>query len=220
MPDRRIRVAVILTAGLLGLVLTGCGGGGGQVALDRHGFHGTYVDPPYAVPAVALTDDTGAPFTLSTDGRDLDIVFFGYTNCPDICKLVMSQLTSAYLRLPEAARKRVRVVFVTTDPARDDQQALTTYLARYDSRFTGLTGRLAEIQRLARPLGIFIEKGERLPSGGYAVEHTTSVVAVAHGEAPLVWSGDTSATHIAADVLRLLESTGGAHDTDHESDGA
>lgn len=195
----RTAATVMATIALL-LALTACGGG------SPSGFNGTRIDPPFTVPSVTLTDETGEDFTLATDDRDLDIVFFGYTNCPDICKFVMSQLTSAYLHLPEADRDRVRVVFVTTDPARDDPETLTSYLERYNSDFTGLTGKLPQIEKLAGPMGISIEKGQKLPSGGYAVEHTTSVLAVTSGKAPLLWSGDTSATHIAADMGRLLDS--------------
>jgi len=184
---------------VLTVLLAGCGSSGSE------GYHGTRVDPPFTVPAVALTDSTGARFTLAKDDRDLDVVFFGYTNCPDICKFVMSQLTSAYLHLSEEDRARIRVVFVTTDPARDDPATLTRYLRRYHADFLGLTGTLPQIERVAKPVGIFIQKGERLPSGGYAVEHTTSVIAVAHGTAPLIWNSDTSATHIAADIVRLLD---------------
>ena len=194
---RASRVAAM--AGTLAFAMAGCGGSGSV------GYHGTEIKPAYTIPAAPLTDNTGAPFTLAKDDRDLDVVFFGYTNCPDICKFVMSQLTSAYLHLPEEDRARIRVVFVTTDPARDDPATLTAYLKRYDTDFTGLTGTLPQIERIAKPVGIFIERGQKLASGGYAVEHTTSVIAIEHGEAPLIWNSDTSATHIAADIRRLLD---------------
>ncbi|HEX7740087.1 MAG TPA: SCO family protein [Marmoricola sp.] len=193
------RGAALLGGIALVIVLAGCGGS------SSGAYTGRVIDPPFTVPAVSLTDNTGSAFTLAKDDRDLDIVFFGYTFCPDICKFVMSQLTSAYLHLPSADRDRIRVVFVTTDPARDDPATLTRYLKRYDSHFLGLTGTLPQLQQVAKPLGIFFKKGEKLSSGGYAVEHTSHVYALAGDKARLLWSGDTSATHIAADIKRLLD---------------
>jgi protein SCO1/2 len=205
-------VAAALAALAMLTLLAGCGGGGNDSGAvvsdvsrpDNHGYHGAYVSPPYTVPPVALTDDTGAPFTLAKDDRDLDLVFFGYVNCPDVCQVVMGALTSAYLRLPEADRSRIRVVFVTTDPARDTPAALHTYLARFNTDFVGLTGSLDAIDRLGRPLGVFIRKGQKLPSGGYEVDHSTAVYAVTRGKAPLVWTNGTSPTDVAGDVTRLL----------------
>jgi protein SCO1/2 len=200
--------AAVLTLGLV----AGCGGTGDSGAVvsdlsrpDNHGFNGDYLPEPYVVPDAPLTDDTGEPFTLATDDRDVDVVFFGYVNCPDICQVVMGSLTSAYLRLPAADRDRVRVVFVTTDPARDTPSALHTYLARFDPHFVGLTGTLDQIDRLGQPMHVFIRKGEKLPSGGYEVDHSTAVYAVTRGKVPLVWTNGTSPTAVAKDLARLLE---------------
>jgi protein SCO1/2 len=209
--SRRTRIAAALAALAL---LAGCGASGGDgsggvvsdvTRPDNHGFQGAYVDPPYTVPSVALTDDTGKPFTLATDDRDVDVVFFGYVNCPDVCQVVMGALTSAYLRLPEEDRERVRVVFVTTDPARDTPAALRAYLKRFNPDFLGLTGSLDDIDRLGRPLGVFIRDGQKLPSGGYEVDHSASVYGLTRGKAPLVWTNGTSPTSVAKDVARLLE---------------
>ncbi|MGN6782581.1 MAG: SCO family protein [Marmoricola sp.] len=202
--------ALLLAVGVLcsTLLLAGCGSSGSAVGdvsrPDNHGYHGTYVDPPYTVPAVTLTDNRSHPFTLATDERPVDVVFFGYTNCPDVCQVVMGTITSAWLRLSKADRARVRVVFVTTDPSRDDERELTSYLARFDPSFTGVTGDIDRIDRLAKPLGVFIKKGQKLPSGGYEVSHSTTVYGVGHGEASVVWTGGTSAAAMADDLQRML----------------
>ncbi|MGN6251287.1 MAG: SCO family protein [Marmoricola sp.] len=198
---------VLLVVALL-LALTGCGSSTSPVSdltrPDNHGYHGTYVDPPYTVPAITLPDNRSNPFTLARDDHDVDVVFFGYTNCPDVCQVVMGTITSAYLRLPQADRDRVRVVFVTTDPNRDDERQLTSYLARFDPSFTGLTGDIDAIGRLGTPLGVYIKKGQRLPSGGYEVEHGTAVYGITHGTAPVVWNDGISASAMADDIERLL----------------
>ncbi len=102
--------------------------------------------------------------------KDLTLVFFGYTNCPDICGAVMSSLAAAMTRLDESDRDRVDVVFVTTDPARDDEATLRRYLEHFDPSVVGLTGDLDTISAVALPLGVGVEKGKKLPTGGYEVD--------------------------------------------------
>ena len=147
---------------------------------DDDGYRGIKLDQPYVVPNVALTDTAGKPFDLATQQKRT-LVFFGYTNCPDICQVVMSTIASAVTRLSDAERKQLQVAFVTTDPARDTRSALRTYLDRFNPDFVGVTGPMDRIVALAKPMGIDILKGQKLPSGGYEVEHTTNVIAVRAG---------------------------------------
>jgi protein SCO1/2 len=208
---RRLGLAALLAA--LTLVASGCGGGGGEdVAAsglqmgDDHGYHGAYLDDPYVVPPITLSDTAGAPYALADDPAPLKLVFFGYTKCPDICQVVMSTLASAVTRLDATQRKDVEVVFVTTDPARDTGPALRTYLDHLDPDFVGVTGDLGRIIELAKPLKVFIEKGERLPSGGYDVTHTTEVFGVTGDQARIAWGQDTSPADLSADIIKLLKS--------------
>ena len=206
-----MRASRFLALVLAALLLTACGASGSpaQVEIqDDDGYHGALLDTPYVVPPIALTDTHGKPFTLARDDRDLDVVFFGYTNCPDVCQVVMGNIASAYQRLDDAQRQRVRVVFVTTDPARDDARQLSSYLARFNPDFTGVTGSLADIDALGKPMGIFIKKGAKLPSGGYEVSHTTSVTAVTRGEAPLVWTNGLAPKQLSQDIVKLLRTHG------------
>jgi protein SCO1/2 len=188
----------VLAAGLL--TLTGCGGGG-DVA-----FSGITHDP-YQVPATPLTDTEGAAYSLTKDTtKPLTLVFFGYTHCPDICPMVMSNLASAMTRLDEQDRKKVDVVFVTTDPARDTPAVLRGYLDHYDRSFVGLTGALQTIVDVAKPLAVFVADGTKLPSGGYDLNtHSTQVSAIGSDDTSTVlWNMDTSSAQFAADVQALL----------------
>ena len=198
MPDALRRgLAGLLAAALL----AGCGG-----APEEGDVAGAVLTDPYVVPDTPLVDTAGEPFSLAsdTDAR-LTLVFFGYTHCPDICQVVMSSLASAMTRLPEADREDVEVVFVTTDPARDDEQAIRSYLDRFDPSFVGLTGRLDTITRIGGDLGIAVEKGERLPSGGYEVTHSTPVIGIDPDDrVPIVWTEGTSAAEFASDAHTLL----------------
>ena len=113
---------------------------------DAASLHGQPVDPPFAVSGAPLRTTDGAPFSLTTSTtKPLTLVFFGYTNCPDICPLVMSNLASAMTRLSDSDRTRVQVLFVTTDPSRDTGPVLSRWLHHLDPDFVGLTGDIATI---------------------------------------------------------------------------
>ncbi|GAA4366331.1 SCO family protein [Nocardioides caricicola] len=197
-----VRRAATAAAVLL-LTLTGCGGGSDESAEE---FHGTELDPPFEVSSTPLTDTEGQPFSLTEDtDRELTLVFFGYINCPDICQVVMSNLSSAMTRLDDADRERVDVVYVTTDPARDTQEAIAEYLPQFDPDFVGLTGELDTIVEVAKPLGVGITQGEKLPSGGYDVTHGTTITGIdADDEGTVYWDGNTSSADFAADIHTLL----------------
>jgi protein SCO1 len=169
------------------------------------GLHGTPVDPPFTVATTQLADTEGDPFSLTGDtDKRLTMVFFGYTNCPDICGTVLGNLSSALTRLDEDDREQVEVVFVTTDPARDNGEVVRDYLDRYDPGFTGVTGGLADIEKVAASVGVGM--GEKLPSGGYEVDaHTTTVTGIdVADEAPIFWSQATSPSEFAEDIHKLL----------------
>lgn len=195
-----MRLRRVLVAGLaaLALAVSACG--------SDQGFTGAVLDQPYHVDGTTLTDTEGRPFSLArdTDAR-LTLVFFGYTHCPDICGIVMSSLASAVTRLDDADRAQVEVVFVTTDPSRDDERTLRNYLDGYNPEFVGLTGSLADIEDVGRSFHVAIEKGQKLPSGGYEVTHGTSVYSIdGDDEVPVVWTQGTSAAQFAADIHSLL----------------
>lgn len=163
-------------------------------------FHGNVLDNPYEVPETPLTDTEGRPFSLAADtDKRLTLVFFGFTNCPDICHTVMGALASAMTRLDDADREEVDVVFVTTDPARDTGPVLRDYLDHLDPSFIGLTGELDTIAQVGQALAIGVDKVD--PGG-----HTTTTMAIDSGdESPVYWGEETSAAQYASDIHSLLE---------------
>lgn len=191
-----------LGTALLGALLAGCG----AAAPAAGDINGALLDQPYVVPDVDLTDTAGAPFSLAADtDKRLTLVFFGYTHCPDICQAVMANIAAGLTRLDDSDREQVDVVFVTTDPARDDEQTLRDYLDRFDPGFLGLTGELTTIKDVGSKLAIAVEKGEKLPSGGYEVTHSTPVIGVDSDDTvPILWLQDTSASELADDIHLLL----------------
>jgi len=166
---------------------------------------GRVVDPPLRISATPLTDTDGSEFSLADTDARLTLLFFGYTKCPDICPVVMSNVTSGLQRLDDADRDQVDVVFVTTDPARDDAQTLRTWLDRLDPSFVGLTGDLDDIVAIAKSVAIYVD-AEELASGGLDLgAHGAQVMGIdGGGEVPVFWPPDTTAAQFAADIEVLL----------------
>jgi protein SCO1 len=172
---------------------------------DGDGLHGVVLPAPYTLRDGTLTDTTGAAFPVRERLRaPITLVFFGYTNCDDVCSTVMANITSARGRLGDEADE-VDTWFVTTDPARDDPAALRAWLDRFDPQFTGLTGPIDTLAAVADSVHVAMEAGRRLPSGGYEVIHGTPVLAVRpDGTVPVLWTEDTSAAELAADLDEVL----------------
>jgi len=185
---------------MTGVALTGCS----KSSADT--FSGAVLHAPYHVPATELTDTDGQPYSLAADTtKRLTLLFFGYTHCPDECPTTMATLASALLQLDDGDRDNIEVVFVTTDPARDTGPVVREWLDHFDPTFVGVTGSLGAITKAAVQVGVPVEKGRRLPSGGYDVPHGTQVLAVdGKNTVPVVWSLGTTATEFAHDIHQLL----------------
>ena len=185
-------------------LLAGCGSSGGASS----DFTGTLLAPePFEVSSTPLVDTGGAAYSLTEDtDKDLTLVFFGYTHCPDICGQVMATLAGTLARLDDEQKDRLDVVFVTTDPARDDEAVVGKYVSAFDPSIIGLTGELDDIVEVARSMAVAVDKGQKLPSGGYEVTHGTRVLAIdAADETPMMWDQDVSQSQLAHDVTMLLE---------------
>jgi protein SCO1/2 len=205
-----------LAAGLL-VLLAACGGSTGAanrgfVESNPDGMHGAVLTEKYVVPDVTLTATDGSDYSVTEDTTaPITLFFFGYTNCPDVCSIVMGDMASAMARLEPEQREQVDVLLVTSDPARDDEKVLREYLDRFDPAFEGVTGDLKKIVRVANALGVEIQKEPRLPSGGYEVGHGSQIVAVDDTDrSPIVWTEGTSPDQLAEDLTALLEEREGS----------
>ena len=113
----------------------------------------------YVKPNVSLTDTDNQPFDIASDtDSKVTLVYFGYTHCPDLCPLNMFTAASAIRAMPAADHGQVKMVFVTTDPARDTPSVIQTWLGHFSPTFTGLTGTIAQIR------GAELLDGFRCPS--------------------------------------------------------
>lgn len=167
MPRRLFQIATGLLAGLAavaGAVLLGWLPGGPAASPDPHAL-----STPFPAPELRLTDHTGAPFTLGPS-EGVRVVFFGFTHCPDVCPVTLARLGRTVESLGPAGQ-RVRVLFVTVDPARDTLRRLAEYVSGFHPDFVGLTGSQEEIDATTAAWGIH----RHVPGDDttdYEVEHT------------------------------------------------
>ncbi|AWE51253.1 SCO family protein [Streptomyces nigra] len=184
MRKKTFAAAALLAAATL--TLTACGGGEDDgaspvtVVSEETGSDKAAIvlDKPFEKPDLVLTDTHGGKYDLrkETAGKPT-LVYFGYTNCPDVCPTTMSNIAVAKKQLPEAQQDELRIVFVTTDPERDTAAALGKWLKGIDPQVVGLTGDFDTVQAGARTLGITIEAPHKDKNGKVVSTHGTQVVA-------------------------------------------
>jgi protein SCO1/2 len=206
---RRVGLAVLLLT-----VAVGCGRERArpqaQADVDARGLRGRMLPAPVPKPDLVLTDQAGDPFDLrhETDGY-LTLLFFGYTHCPDVCPIHMATLAAVMPTLPPRVRERIRVVFVTTDPARDTPEQLDTWLANFDPSFIGLTGDTATIYAAQRALFLPLPQiGPTDSTGAYEVGHAAAIVAFTpDNQAHVLYPFGIRQADWAHDLPKLLEMT-------------
>jgi protein SCO1 len=155
-----------------------------------------------------LTADNGQPVTGETFHGATSLVYFGYTHCPDVCPETMARLMQVMAILGPDAQK-VRILFITVDPARDTPQALHSYVAAFDAQHAlGLTGSDVQIESLAKRYRVAYQMEKRDPDGNYDVTHSSAIyVFDAQGRARLLATDNDSPDVIAHDVRRVIDGT-------------
>lgn len=119
----------------------------------------------------ALTDHQGKARTLADFKGKVVVMFFGYTQCPDVCPTTMAEMASVMKQLGSDA-ERVQVLFVTLDPERDTQELLAAYVPNFDARFLGLRGDLAATEKVAKEFKVFYQKVPGKTADSYTMDHT------------------------------------------------
>lgn len=165
--------------GLLAL-LTACGPAADppEAATQEVTFRGGVMDPPRPRPSFTLTRTTGEPFDFAKEtSGTLTFLFFGYTNCPDICPVHMANLAQVRKTLRPSESRAIRIVFVTADPERDTPEVLGPWLDRIGGDIIGLTGTMDEVLRAHEAARVPppIKEGE---GPDYAVGHMAWVIAI------------------------------------------
>jgi protein SCO1/2 len=209
-PARRGLPALALAAGLL---LAGCGGDTGAEAeghdhsaapasvssTDDGIYQGAHLADPYQKPAFTLTDSTGAAFDFAArTAAGPTLLFFGYTNCPDVCPTTMADVAVALRQVDPAVAAETSVVFVTTDPARDTPAVLGEYLGRFDADlptpFIGLTGDQDQINQAQLAAGVPLAEDMGQTHSALLLLYGTD------GEADVAFDAENSGADIAHDL--------------------
>ncbi|MGO4479179.1 SCO family protein [Massilia sp. 2TAF26] len=152
----------------------------------------------------SLTDFNGKPRTLADYKGKVVVVFFGYTQCPDVCPTTMTEMASVMQKLGPQA-DQVQVLFITLDPERDTPQLLASYVPAFDKRFMGLYGTLEQTAKTAKDFKVFYSKVPGSSPGSYTIDHMAgSYVFDRDGRLRLFIRHGGSADSIVHDVRQLL----------------
>jgi len=121
-----------------------------------------------------LTDHTGKRRTLADYRGKVVALFFGFTQCPDICPTTLAELAQVKKDLG-ADGDKFQVLFITLDPERDTQDMLASFVPAFDPSFVGLRGSKAEIDQVSKDFKVFAEKVTPKDGVGYTIDHTAGL---------------------------------------------
>ena len=166
----------------------------------------TELPEPRPLADVRLTDESGRATSLHELDGEFTLLFFGFTNCPDVCPLTLAMLAEAKAQIAaRAPRFTPRVLFVSVDPNRDTPERIAAYLRGFDPEFKGVTAPDAELAPLLAALGVAVEKHEH---GGesYNVVHNSAVYVLdPNADWIAVSTGPHDPQVLASDYLRLRQ---------------
>ena len=227
----------LLLGGLLGVLLialTGCATGNDAAQRPPEAapaaYHGVQPEPVAARPSFALRDTDGAAydFAQKTRGRPT-LLYFGYTSCPDECPTAMADIAGALRETTPELRSKTVVVFVTTDPARDNPALLRRWLDMFSPEFVALVGTQAEVDAAQLAVGVRPaarggavetlpgrpDEHEHQPGSaphrhlgplGYGVAHADTIFAFdADDRLPVLYPAGVRPSDIAADLPLLAQ---------------
>jgi protein SCO1/2 len=157
----------LLTLLAMLLLLAGCD----KLATKPPSFQNTDLTGLDYAKGFELTDHTGKVRTLADFRGKVVVLFFGYTQCPDVCPTTMIEMANVLKELGPKA-DQVQVLFVTLDPERDTRELLASYVPAFDKRFLGLYGDAAATAKVAKEFKVFYAKQPGGEPGSYSMDHT------------------------------------------------
>lgn len=180
------------------LVLAGCSGS--DTDWNAKNIRGLMPDLEFE-----LTATDGEPFTPEDRAGQVRLLFFGFTNCPDICPATMARLQNAVKQLPESMRDEVTLLFVSVDPERDTPKRIGDYVDFFGNNIVGLTSDEATLRDLAKRYRTTFGYGKPDEDGNYDVSHSSAVyVFDGQGRARLLIRSDQSISQISEDLETLV----------------
>ena len=197
---------LIITAAAA-LLLAGCqrgGGDSGAAAAPKASFKGIDITGAEYARELNLTDADGKPRRLSDFKGKVTVVFFGFTQCPDVCPTTLVELVQVKKALG-ADGDRVQGVFVTVDPERDTAEVLKAYVGGFDAGFVALRGTPEETQTAAKNFKVVFQKVPGKTPTSYTVDHTAgSYIFDPQGRVRLFTRQGTGAEALTHDLKLLL----------------
>ena len=204
-PARRLILAA-LASGPLAL-LAGCerlAGGGSKAS-----FKGVDITGADYAKELNLPDADGKMRTLGDFKGKVTVIFFGYTQCPDVCPTTLAELAAAR-KLLGADGPQVQGVFVTIDPDRDTAEILKAYVGSFGNDFVALRGDAEQTKAAAKQFKVFFAKVPGKTEGSYTMDHTAgSYVMDKTGRVRLFTRYGVGPEALAADLKILLAETAG-----------
>ena len=157
--NRRLALAALLAA-----ALAAC-------SADKPAFKAIDISGAEYARALALTDASGKPRTLAEFKGKVVLVFFGYTQCPDVCPTTLAEIAEARQKLGADSAK-VQTLFVSVDPERDTPEVLAAYAAGFGPDVVALRGTPAQTTAAAKEFKVFFAKAPGKSEGSYTMDHT------------------------------------------------
>ncbi|RTZ45439.1 SCO family protein [Candidimonas sp. SYP-B2681] len=193
---RRVLLAAS-TAAVVSSFLAGCK----EKALA---FRGSDINGTRLGKDLELQDGSGKVRGLADYKGKVALVFFGYTQCPDVCPTAMAELSQTMELLgPDAAK--VQVIMISVDPARDTPEVLSAYVQAFNPSFVGLTGTPEQLNKTAKSFKAYYAKSSGGTAEQYGMDHASSFYVLDQdGEARVLIAGNAKAADIAADIRLLL----------------
>jgi protein SCO1 len=189
--------APMLALPMLSMLLASCA--------DKPSFRNTDITGAEFAREFSLTDHNGTPRTLNDFKDKAVVVFFGFTQCPDVCPTTLAEMTEAVKLLGDNG-KRLQVLFITIDPERDTPELLKKYVPAFHPTFLGLTGSADAIAKVAKEFKVFYQKSPGKTAGSYTMDHTAnSYVFDPQGKVRLVIKHGAGAEPLVQDLKQLLK---------------
>ena len=166
-------------------------------------FHGLRVEPPKVLHGGMLLDQDARDTAFPLKRNTWQLVFFGYTHCPDICPMTLHKTGLLLKELgPESAR--ITPVFISIDSGRDNPEALRNFIKQFEVRAVGLSGDPETLQTVANEFGVMVRRFQGKTALAYALEHSSFLYLLdPQGRVRLLYPGSAEINGIATDVRRL-----------------
>lgn len=185
-----------------GVLLGGCDRLQGGAA--KQSFKAVDITGAEYAKELSLTDVDGKVRTLADFKGKVTLVFFGFTQCPDVCPTTLAELAAVKRELGKDG-ERLQGVFVSVDPQRDTPEILKAYMASFDPGFVALRGSAEETKTAARNFKVFYAQAPGKTEGSYSVDHTAGTfVFDAQGRVRLFVRYGSGAEALRHDLKLLL----------------